>query len=106
MFMNTTRSASKRGAFLSACRRGRDHNSHTGADDALIEVMKTDDRSRLAMVVHAKDDADGIRLPFRLDVVELGVDDDGDPITTLHVVETDIQAVPEKAVPFSNNEKM
>jgi hypothetical protein len=65
----------------------RGHSSLTGADDALIEVMKTEDGSRVATVVHAKDDADGMRWGFDLDKVDLGTDDDGDPITTLLVHE-------------------
>ena len=39
----------------------RGHSCLTGADDALIEVLKLDDGSRVATVVHAKDDADGMR---------------------------------------------
>jgi hypothetical protein len=74
----------------------RGHSSLTGADDALIEVTRNDDGSRAARVVHAKDDADGIRWGFALDAVELGVDDDGDPVTTLIVRE---DAEPQKAAP-------
>jgi putative DNA primase/helicase len=66
----------------------RGHGSLEGADDALIEVAKLEDGSRVATVIHTKDDADGMRWGFKLDVVELGTDDDGDPITTLIVVES------------------
>jgi hypothetical protein len=66
----------------------RGHGSLEGADDALIEVVKLEDGSRVATVIHTKDDADGMRWGFGLDVVELGVDDDGDPITTLLVKES------------------
>jgi hypothetical protein len=65
----------------------RGHSSLTGADDALIEVVKLDDGSRVATVVHAKDDQDGMRRGFTSDVVALGTDDDGDAITTLLVSE-------------------
>jgi hypothetical protein len=41
--------------------------------------------SRVATVVRAKDDADGMRWGFALDVVEQGIDADGDAITTLIV---------------------
>lgn len=65
----------------------RGHSCLTGADDALVEVLKLEDGSRVATVVHAKDDPDGMRWGFSLDVVELGMDEDGDPITTLVVNE-------------------
>ena len=47
----------------------RGHSSLTGADDALIEVTKLDDGTRVATVVHAKDDADGLRFGFKLEKV-------------------------------------
>ena len=65
----------------------RGHSSLTGADDALVEVLKLDDGSRQASVIHAKDDPDGMRWGFKLEPVELGTDGDGDPITTLITVE-------------------
>ena len=71
----------------------RGHSCLTGADDALIEVLKLDDGSRQATVIHAKDDADGMRWGFKLELVELGRDDDGDPITTLLTCEM-LQAPP------------
>lgn len=69
----------------------RGHSCLTGADDALVEVVKLEDGSRIATVVHAKDDADGMRWGFSLGAVELGTDQDGDPITTL-VVEEKVEA--------------
>jgi hypothetical protein len=65
----------------------RGHGSLEGADDVLIEVVKAEDGSRCATVVHAKDDADGMRWGFSLESVALGMDEDGDPITTLIVQE-------------------
>lgn len=86
----------------------RGHGSLEGADDVLIEVMKTDDGSRSATVVHAKDDADGMRWEFSLKSVDLGTDEDGDPITTLIVEE---KAEPSgaktpKAAPLSPKEQI
>ncbi len=75
----------------------RGHSSLTGADDALIEVVRQPDGTRTATVVHAKDDADGDRHGFKLDRVELGMDEDGDPITTLIVVELAVPAAATKA---------
>ena len=68
-------------------RAPRGHGSLEGADDALIEVVKQSDGTRLATLVHSKDDADGIAWGFKLNVVELGEDEDGDQITTLIVEE-------------------
>ena len=65
----------------------RGHSSLTGADDALIEVLKLENSTRTATIIHAKDDVDGDRHAFELIPVELGTDDDGDPITTLIVRE-------------------
>jgi hypothetical protein len=65
----------------------RGHSSLTGADDALIEIVKLGDGSRAATVIHAKDDADG------------------DPITTLLVNEkTEASAVAAKSATLTNNE--
>lgn len=77
--------------------KSRGHGSLEGADDALIEVLKLDDGSRQATVVHAKDDPDGMRWGFKLEPVELGIDGDGDPITTLITIETDNKPPPPKA---------
>ena len=56
----------------------RGHSSLTGADDALIEVMRQEDGTRTARVIDAKDDADGYGFTFKLGVVGLGEDDDGE----------------------------
>jgi hypothetical protein len=85
----------------------RGHSSLTGADDALIEVIKQDDGSRVATVIHAKDDPDGMRWTFELEHVDLGIDEDGDPITTLIVNETCVAPVTAgKSVKLSDNEKI
>ena len=57
--------------------------------------------SPVATVVHAKDDADGMLWGFALDVVEQGIDADGDAITTLIVREmTEAPGKMEKAKPL------
>jgi 5S rRNA maturation endonuclease (ribonuclease M5) len=87
--------------------RPRGHSSLEGADDALVEIQKLEDGSRVATVVHAKDDADGMRWGFTLDVVELGIDDDGDAITTLIVREmTEAPERAEKAPSLTKNEQI
>jgi hypothetical protein len=83
------------------------HSPRNQSLDALIEVVKQSDGSRVATVVHAKDDADGMRWGFTLDMVKLGIDDDGDAITTLIVREmTEAPAMPDKAAPLSSNEQI
>ncbi|MGL1833072.1 AAA family ATPase [Rhodocyclaceae bacterium SMB388] len=59
----------------------RGHSSLLGALDCAIEVTRTDDR-REWKTTKAKDGADGEGHPFRLEVVELGDDEDGEPITS------------------------
>ena len=71
----------------------RGHGSLIGAADLVVEVAKAEDGSRTATVTAAKDDPDGAAVGFRLRLVELGTDQDGDPITTCIVDETG-QAVP------------
>ncbi len=65
----------------------RGHTSLIGAADAVVEVAKAGDGSRTATLTMAKDDADGVAMGIRLRVVEMGTDDDGDPITTCIVDE-------------------
>jgi len=70
----------------------RGHSSLVGAADAVIEVTKEVDGSRTATVAMAKDDPDGAAMGFRLKVLELGTDPDGDPIATCVVEEMDTPA--------------
>lgn len=75
----------------------RGHSCLEGADDALVEVVKDEQSGiRSARVAHAKDDADGWGFTFKLDSVELGTDDDGDPISTLIVQEMENHATKKK----------
>lgn len=72
----------------------RGHSALLGAADVAIEVARDrESKTRTATVVKAKDDADGDTFAFQLDVQELGLDQDGDPITTCLVREA---APPEK----------
>jgi hypothetical protein len=59
----------------------RGHSSLLGALDAAIEVTRTDDR-REWRTAKSKDGADGDAHPFRLEVVELETDEDGEPVTS------------------------
>jgi hypothetical protein len=60
-----------------------------GAADAQTEVLRHDDSSREIHLEKMKDGQDGLRLPFKLEVVDLGVDGDGDLVTSCVAVECD-----------------
>jgi phage/plasmid primase-like uncharacterized protein len=59
----------------------RGHSSLHAALDAAIEVDRDDGR-REWKLHKAKDGEDGQAHPFRLDVVDVGTDDDGEPLTS------------------------
>lgn len=73
-----------------ASRGMRGHSALLGAADVSVEISKDpDSKQRVAKVLKAKDDADGDKFAFYLDIEELGIDADGDPITTCVVREAD-----------------
>lgn len=86
----------------------RGHSSLLGAADVVIEVTKDDTTSsRRAFIEKAKDDADGSSFNFALDVHELGVDQDGDKITTCVVrEENDSVSAKSKKKPISGASKL
>ncbi|MDP2785002.1 MAG: AAA family ATPase [Sulfurimicrobium sp.] len=59
----------------------RGHSSLHAALDAAIEVRRDGD-NREWLIAKSKDGEDGATHPFKLDVVELGNDQDGEPITS------------------------
>jgi hypothetical protein len=83
----------------------RGHSSLSGADDVQMDVVKHEDGSRTATLAHAKDDADGAVLPFRLNVVDLGPDEDEDPITTLICEEINDAPIQTSKKKLSDSEK-
>ena len=66
----------------------RGHSSLFGAVDALILVEKTH-AGRVVTLEASKDDEDGGKFGFNLEVIEVGTDEDGDPITSCAVVVSD-----------------
>ncbi len=68
----------------------RGHSSLLAALDVVVEVSRQEEH-REWKLHKAKDGEDGTAHPFRLDVVELGTDADGEPITSC-VVEAEEQA--------------
>lgn len=59
----------------------RGHSSLHGALDAAVEVKRNGDR-REWLVAKSKDGEDGQSYPFKLEVVEIGIDEDDDLITS------------------------
>jgi hypothetical protein len=76
--------------------RPRGHTSLAGADDVQIAVERDKDGNVIATVEHMKDGPSGTIIAFKLDVVELGVDQDGDPLTSCVVVPTEAEAAGKK----------
>jgi hypothetical protein len=79
--------------------RPRGHTSLAGADDAQIAVNRDKEGVITITVEHMKDgDASG-PMASKLERVELGDDDDGDPMSSCVIVPADIVAVAEPKLP-------
>lgn len=85
----------------------RGHSSLHAALDAAIEVSRDSDRREWKMH-KVKDGDDGIAHSFRLDVVEIGTDEDGEPVTSCIVrpEENAGTAVRRALPPKSGNQKI
>lgn len=85
----------------------RGHSSLHAALDAAIEVSRTDDR-REWTAAKSKDGNDDLGKPFRLEVVEIGADEDGDEITSCCVVpeERAADAVGRVKLPTGGNQRI
>lgn len=84
----------------------RGHSSLHAALDAAIEVRRDGDR-REWVNAKVKDGKDGEAHPFKLDVVELGTDEDGEPITscTVHPLEVIADSIKKVMPPKSGNQR-
>jgi AAA domain len=67
--------------------RPRGHTSLSGADDVQIAIERDKEGNIVATVEHAKDSEAGAVIVSRLERVELGDDDEGDPMTSCVIVE-------------------
>ena len=76
--------------------RPRGHTSLAGADDVQIAVERDKDGNVVATVQHMKDGPSGAVIASKLEVVELGTDMDGDPLTSCVVVPTEVDAAGKK----------
>lgn len=70
-------------------KKGRGHSSLECAADTMVLVEKHSG-GNTAKVTKNKDDEDGWSVGFRLEIVEVGTDEDGDPITSCAVFPADI----------------
>jgi hypothetical protein len=66
--------------------RPRGHTSLTGAADAQLAVNRDVADNIIVTLEYAKDGPQGDTVTSRLEVVEVGTDDDGDPITSCVIV--------------------
>lgn len=89
-----------------AARGLRGHSSLHAALDAAIEVSRTDDR-REWRTSKSKDGSDDDAQAFRLEVIEIGEDEDGEPVTSCVVQpeESAADAVRRVLPPKSGNQK-
>jgi hypothetical protein len=87
--------------------RPRGHTSLTGAADAQIAVSRNGTTNNvLATVEWMKDGAEGDKITSRLEVVEVGEDPDGDPITSCVVIPVEAAPSPEPTGPrLSKNQR-
>jgi hypothetical protein len=74
--------------------RPRGHTSLIGADDVQIAVKRDEDKTIIFTVEHMKDGQEGETIASKLEVVEVGHDKDGDPITSCVVVPTEPEPQP------------
>lgn len=91
-----------------ATRGLRGHSSLIAALDAAIEVTRTDDR-REWKIVKSKDGEDGEAHPFKLDLVRICEDEDGEPVTSCVVapfVEGTGEMVRRVPIPKQGNQRI
>ena len=80
------------------------------AADAELEVLKYENGTRELRITKMKDGDDGLKWGFRLEMVVVGTDADGDPITSCVAVEADlpvpmVQEIGPKAQRFGPKER-
>lgn len=74
----------------------RGHSSLLAAVDVALEIRR-DGSARSVRLAKVKDGRDGDEHAFALKVIDLGCDDDGDPVTTCVVSPSDLPPEPRKA---------
>src|SRR5262249_50241350 len=79
--------------------RPRGHTSLTGADDAQIAVERDKDGNITVTVEHMKDGEASEPMGSKLELVRVGTNDEGDPITSCVIVPDAIVAKKERNLP-------
>jgi hypothetical protein len=69
--------------------RPRGHTSLTGAVDVQIWVLRDDQNNTIARVQHFRDGVEGAEFFSRLEIVPLGIDDDGEHVDSCVIVPSD-----------------
>ena len=85
--------------------RPRGHTSLTGAADAQIAIKRDYAGNVVATVEFMKDGESGDTIISRLELVEIGLDEDGDPIKSCVLVEAEAPANEERGVKLSKNQQ-
>jgi hypothetical protein len=84
----------------------RGHSSLHAALDAAIEVVNTDAK-RAWSVGKSKDDITGQSYPFKLEIVQIGVDDAGDEVTSCVIVpDNSGDPISPKRITLSSNQSI
>ena len=84
----------------------RGHSSLYAALDGAVEVLATDNR-RAWSVAKSKDDVTGDAYPFKLEIVPVGIDEEGDDITSCVIVPDDSgEAIQAKRNTLGANQKI
>jgi hypothetical protein len=83
----------------------RGHSGLLFSTDLVVHLTEGEAGARTATVTRVKDGQSGAAFGFKLQEVDLGIDDDGDPITTCIAVETDASAAAPTAKPVRLHEE-
>lgn len=91
-----------------AAKGSRGHSSLLGAVSLELEVTKEQGQPGAIKVTKMRDGEDGAEYGFDIDSVPLGVDEDGEEVTTGISIEADIEAVEQvrQAQPMGRNQKI
>jgi hypothetical protein len=85
--------------------RPRGHTSLTGAVEVQLAVKKSDDGIVTVTVERAKDLEEGAEIYSRLESVVVGVDPDGDELTSLVVVPTEAAPIASSGPKLTKNQQ-
>lgn len=90
-------------------RGSRGHSSLLGAIDMELGIQRKQGEPGIMTITKMRDGEDGVEFGFDLEVVQMGMDRDGDPVTTCVAVPSDAKAIrwaqKLKAGPIGDNQK-